>query len=338
MVHGAFNPAGTNLLTVTAGSSTIRGLGLVSAGAGGSSGGAGIRLSAGGNVLEANWLGINPAAPNTPSGAPNGHGIFVSTSGNTIGGTGPYDGNVIGRNAYDGILIATDGVTSPSGNALFGNFIGVTPDGNGLGDRDYGVNIGASGTLIGGTIAGSGNVISGNENGGIRLWGSQGATSTMIKGDLIGLRPDGAATIPTANAPGIWVESTPGEVIGGPEDGARNVISGNGHSNLYITGTQSSDLVLQGKCTAWAQRIRHRGGDQRVQHTARRHPRHAGAEPHDRRHRARRGERHLREQPHGNLRVGRLAQPHDRRGNRIGTNGRHRGADQRILRDRERRR
>ncbi|HEU4759878.1 MAG TPA: hypothetical protein VFT91_07845 [Dehalococcoidia bacterium] len=78
-------------------------------------------------------------------------------------------------------------------------------------------------TVIGGTEAGEGNVISGNDLHGVNVDGTEG---TVIQGNIIGL--DAAGKTEMRNNFGIIVQlGARGTLIGGDADGARNVISGN---------------------------------------------------------------------------------------------------------------
>ena len=187
---------------------------------------------------------MNAATPTTPSGAPNGTGIILGTSDNVIGGTTPGAGNVVARNNFDGISITPlGGGRHRPETRCYGNFIGTIPSGYPLGNRRYGVVLWYGSTTIGGTAPGSRNVISSNESGGIHV--RSGTASTTIQGNYVGLAPDGLSSISGANV-GIWVEGAPGAVIGGTDPAARNVISGNRHANISVSGAGASDAVIQG--------------------------------------------------------------------------------------------
>jgi hypothetical protein len=110
------------------------------------------------------------------------------------------DSNVV----VQGCLIGTDGA------AAAGNVDGI--------------NItGGSGHLIGGSLPGERNVISGQLSAGIRL--VTGAGNVTIKGNYIGTTPDGL--LPLGNAFGIYLNAGAGHQIGGTAPGEGNVISGN---------------------------------------------------------------------------------------------------------------
>ena len=122
-----------------------------------------------GNVLLGNYIGTNAAGT---AALPNGFsGINVFTANNTIGGTSAAARNVISGNTGFGILIQTNTATN---NTVQGNFIGVAVDGTAplgnTGSTGDGVRISSGvNNLIGGTVAGAGNVISGNAQVGVLI-------------------------------------------------------------------------------------------------------------------------------------------------------------------------
>jgi parallel beta-helix repeat protein len=165
----------------------------------------------------------NLVAGNTVLG--NGVGVWIDGGmANLIGGTVPEARNVISRNGSDGIRIAG------SGNQVQGNYIGTNSTGN-VADRNFtnglAVLAGANGNTIGGTAAGSGNVISGNLGVGLNVAGDD----TLIQGNLIGTSANGKAAVP--NAGGLSVVGV-GNLIGGLTPEARNVISGNEGGGLGV--------------------------------------------------------------------------------------------------------
>ena len=121
-----------------------------------------------------------------------------------------------------------------------GNFIGATVSGDtALGNGRSGVTIqyGASGDLVGGTVAGSGNVISGNRANGIWFLAAGGDT---VEGNLIGTNAAGNAAVPNAGSGVAIVAGSSSNTIGGTSAADRNVISGNAGSgvNLSDSGTK----------------------------------------------------------------------------------------------------
>ena len=94
---------------------------------------------------------------------------------------------------------------------------------------------------IGGTDAGSRNILSGNPYG--ILIGNLGATGNLIQGNYIGTNAAGDAALPNTDT-GILNWGTD-NTIGGSENGAGNVISGNTF-NAILLAQGSSGTVIQG--------------------------------------------------------------------------------------------
>ena len=130
-----------------------------------------------------------------------------------------FIGNVISGNTGAGIQITGNGTT---GNTVQGNVIGTNAAGTAdLGNSVYGVRVNAPNNIIGGTSAGAGNVISGNNNAG--LWINSGANSTQVYGNLIGTNASGSEAVGNTYY-GIVVQSNFNQ-IGGSTAAHRNVVS-----------------------------------------------------------------------------------------------------------------
>ncbi|MFN9038446.1 MAG: Calx-beta domain-containing protein, partial [Planctomyces sp.] len=126
-----------------------------------------------------------------------------------------------------------------------GNRIGTNPAGTAKSANHHGVFVTGSnaGLQIGGSEAGEGNQISGNNGDGIRLSSTTGAI--VIAGNLIGTDAAGAAALSNGGS-GIYVSQSPGVLIGGATAAARNVLSGNSGLGVWVTGASSTGVVLQG--------------------------------------------------------------------------------------------
>jgi hypothetical protein len=172
-----------------------------------------------GNSIGTDWTGTAPLG--------NGVGITVSgTSRVTIGGTVAGAGNLVSANLGDGLELASNSVVQ-------GNWIGIDASGeNALGNGGYGILVQASNNTIGGTAAGAGNVISGNQQDGIALDGSP-CTGNLVQGNFIGTDATGTFAVPNQDGITIAAGST-GNTIGGAQSGARNVISGNTNDGVAI--------------------------------------------------------------------------------------------------------
>ena len=99
---------------------------------------------------------------------------------------------------------------------------------------------GATGNTIGGTTAGSGNVISANAGDGVD---DIGANSNVIVGNWIGTNATGTAALGNGGD-GIFVSGSSSVMIGGTAAGAGNLISGNATSGVEING--STGTLIQG--------------------------------------------------------------------------------------------
>jgi len=96
---------------------------------------------------------------------------------------------------------------------------------------------GASNITIGGSTAGQGDVISGNQLAGVTL---NGATTSrvVIEGNEIGT--DATGTVALANGIGVSVAGATANTIGGGVIADRNVISGNTTEGVEITGSPNA--------------------------------------------------------------------------------------------------
>ena len=216
-------------LKIVAGNSTVRGL-IIN----GFQGHGIIMQTGGGNVIQGNYIGIDPTGS---IGRFNHTGIGIyNSSNNIIGGTTPAARNVISSNLFDGMDI-----TASSGNQVQGNFIGTNAAGTAaLHNGIDGLEIGgaaplSSGNLIGGTTPGAGNLISGNQTG-INVM----AAGNTVQGNLIGTDVTGTQKI--GNGVGVRANGA-NSLVGGTVPGARNIISGNSSDGVYIGGVGSA---LQG--------------------------------------------------------------------------------------------
>lgn len=142
-------------------------------------------------------------------------------------------------------ILIQDWPNRPSGNAIWGNYIGLGPRGkltepfNGSGcggERRAGIKVvGGVDTVIGGSSSGDRNVISGNAGDGIHLAG--GTTGTVIEGNYIGIGVSGSGMVPNGGR-GVWIRNGSNNAIRG------NVVSGNGAEGVALEG--GSDSVVQG--------------------------------------------------------------------------------------------
>jgi hypothetical protein len=193
--------------------------------------------SASGNMVQGNLIGTN--ANGTAAVANGSYGVIVfNGANNVIGGTIVAFRNVISGN---GRGISIGGATA-TGNSVLGNYIGVDLTGTTkLTNHGSGVEITGGGNFVGGTVAGAGNLISGNEDCGIYV-GS--APDNQIKGNLIGTNAAGSAALGNGSY-GILLSNSTNTIIGGTSASARNLISGNGRG-VGIGGALATGNTVQG--------------------------------------------------------------------------------------------
>ena len=199
----------------------------------------GVVLNAGssGTTLLGNFIGTDRtgliAVGNGSVVGPNfNNGVLISGStGNTIGGLTAGSANVVSGNARDGIQI----LGSASGNVVEGNRIGTNaPATVALANGSNGVNVQSSFNVVGGTVFGAGNVISGNANLGVSVGGlgTTTVTNVLIAGNFVGTDLNGTAAIP--NFSGIGFSGATASTIGGTVATARNVVSGNTSVSILL--------------------------------------------------------------------------------------------------------
>jgi titin len=164
-------------------------------------------------------------------------GVEIDTSsGNTIGGTGAGEADVISGNQVwshgvsisggdDNVVVGDKIGTDATGAVALGNYVGVEIDSS-------------SGNTIGGTGGGAADVISGNRLG-VELGG---ASNNLVEGDFIGTDATGTKALGNLVV-GVEVDANGGpstdNTIGGTSAIAGNLITDNGGPGVTVTGDGS---------------------------------------------------------------------------------------------------
>jgi Domain of unknown function (DUF4214) len=243
-LDGTIAGVGANGLTISGGSSTVKGFDIVNFS------GSGVRLDTNGqDTVLSTYIGITTAGA---AAANHGDGILVvGTSGNVIGSTtaigssSGLGGNVISGNVLTGIHLLGNGLTLTNNNLIEGNTIGTNAAGTAaVGNGAQGVVISdASANTVGGSVAGARNVISGNGGDGVFVTGPT-SLNNLIVANYIGADATGSLALGNAgngiqvangarlNTIGGNTPTTPA-FTGKPADG--NVISGNGLNGVLLT-------------------------------------------------------------------------------------------------------
>lgn len=232
-LNGTSLRSNTNGLNVTGGSSTIRGL-LVNRFPG-----SGLRLAgAGGHLVQACWIGIDLTGAVAQANDKNG--ILVDNSpNNLIGGTTADARNVVSGNLGLGGIVVSG--AAAGGNVVQGNFVGTNAAGNAaIPNNGRGIAVqNAPNNLIGGTVPGARNIISGNRASGVRVLGGS-ATGNVVQGNYVGLDVTGKAYVP--NSRGLQSRSN-NTLFGGPTPEAANLIAGNTIDGVALISGSNDNLV-----------------------------------------------------------------------------------------------
>ncbi len=192
----------------------------------------------GANVVQGNYIGINAAGTAALSTDVGVH-LVDGSVGDTVGGTAPGAGNVIGSFLVGGVYIE-----GSSNNLIAGNLIGtdatgtVVLTGGSEGIRVCNGPVCANNT-IGGAAAGAGNVVAGAGIAGIVTHG--GATGTVIQGNRIGTDAGGAVDIGNLGC-GILLLSSSPSIVGGTGPGEGNIIAFNGTTGVAIGGAVGTSV------------------------------------------------------------------------------------------------
>jgi hypothetical protein len=178
-----------------------------------------------GHVVEGNRIGTNAAGTAALGGF---YGVQLDRSGASV------RDNLISGHAGAGVVVNADD------NSVQGNSIGTDVAGAASLANGFGVQVrGGDNNMIGGTAEGDGNLVSGNSMTGIRLEpGDDGAaTGNDVQGNLVGTTQAGDAPLPNGTLndyPGVAIVASNGNVVGGTDPAAANVISGNDGDGVRI--------------------------------------------------------------------------------------------------------
>lgn len=202
-------------------------------------------LVASGNVIQGNHIGTNAAGDGAIPNKSGGIRVMRSSSDTQIGGTEPGDGNLVSGNWGSGISISG----GSQNDIVQGNYVGVDESGmDELPNGGHGIELGslsdysgAVGTLVGGEEPGAGNVISGNYGAGVHLWFDTNGVS--IKGNRIGTNAAGDKEIGNGNQGIVVFLGAHDNVIGGPTEAERNVISGNAWAGVQMWWAAQHNVV-----------------------------------------------------------------------------------------------
>lgn len=148
-------------------------------------------------------------------------GITVSSLNVTVRGL------VVQRFGVAGIEVTAGGRAT-----IVGNFAGTDAGGGAAMPNGAGILLQNSGSKVGGTVAADRNIISGNTTYGVHIQG-QPASGNHVIGNYIGTDFSGFGGLGNG-VDGVRVTRGAQNIIGGPQPGERNVVSGNGMAGVML--------------------------------------------------------------------------------------------------------
>lgn len=185
------------------------------------------------NIIQGNWIGVDPSGAAPPVGRRQVYGISVLTQcdANIIGGTAPGAGNVVSGHVGAPPFQTLDGygisISQSSLNTVQGNRIGTDASGTlAVPNSIDGVQLmfASRTNTIGGTTAAARNIISANLRHGIYL---REGFYNNIQGNYVGTQADGSSPLGNGEN-GVFLYSGADNNIGGTTAGSGNVIAFNG--------------------------------------------------------------------------------------------------------------
>jgi len=194
------------------------------------------------NVILGNLIGTDLTGKIGLGDSSAGIGIWNGAGGNILGGNTVAALNVISGNIGSyGVAIGT-----ANGNVIEGNLIGTDVTGTNALPNAYGVGIfnGSQQNIVGGSTAGSGNVLSGNATYDVFI--SAVASANLVQGNIVGLDPTGTRAVPnTSIGVALFVGAT-NNLIGGTTAGTGNLIASNLFAGIAVFQSNTTNNSFRG--------------------------------------------------------------------------------------------
>ena len=170
-----------------------------------------------GNSVLGNYIGQDKSGAVALGNTGNGVSLTLAANSNTIGGTTAGARNIISGN-YMGVIVGAGGGGGGNNNSVLGNYVGTNAAGTAaIGNGAYGIAVadGSNHTI-------TGNLVSGNRDVGILVFGSNANT---IRTNLVGVAADGTTALGNVGN-GIDIKGN-NNIIGGVAAGQANTIAFN---------------------------------------------------------------------------------------------------------------
>lgn len=191
-----------------------------------------------GNFVQGNYIGVGADGTTRIGNSQQGVSSSEGPTGNTIGGDGVGEGNIISGNGGVGVYLLG---ASGGSNTVQGNYIGTNASGSGAVYNGQGgiVISNADSNVIGGSTSGARNVISGNSAHGISI--IDDSDNNDIFGNYVGVNAAGDADLGNGVIGINIATNSGGNEIGSAVAGTGNVISGN--DDKGISGGETANSV-----------------------------------------------------------------------------------------------
>jgi len=161
-------------------------------------------------------------------------GINILSGGTTVRGL------VLNGWKYGGV-----GMPTGNGNTIEGNYIGTNAAGTAAVPNLYGVIVvNSANNVIGGTTAAARNIISGNDDDGVNIYG-QPATNNIVIGNYIGTDVTGTVALGNGDD-GVKIQDATNNRVGGTTASERNLIAHSLRNGVILKGATTSNNVVQG--------------------------------------------------------------------------------------------
>ena len=151
--------------------------------------------------------------------------------------------------AQAAIFLGGNGDSASGGNVIQCSYLGTDVSGTSARPNAFGVEIQSANNLIGGTTAATRNVISGNNDAGVRVEDdfigviTNLATGNVVSGNYIGTNVNGTAALGN-HFQGVFFNGPNGNRVGGSTAGSGNLISGTvGLGVLMSGGTAQGNYI-----------------------------------------------------------------------------------------------
>jgi astacin (peptidase family M12A) len=203
------------------------------------------------NVVQGNLIGTDLSGKNVLANGFAGVALEFGSAGNLVGGAAAGAGNVISGNGSYGVYIYYNGT---SDNLVQGNTIGTDITGkNALANGFAGVVVfgTASSNLIGGTIPGAGNLISGNGYCGVYI-SDTNTSGNLVQGNTIGTDLTGTNALGNGSeysygANVVLENGATGNFIGGIGAGEDNIIADSASGpGVLLYNTVTTNNAIRG--------------------------------------------------------------------------------------------